>query len=260
MGVLVTDDISTAADRNRVLLKGNDADFAARVYSGDFGRYARRIAQYGLEGRRHVLDAGAGVGQWTIALAAVNDAVTALELDKSRVAFIEATRRDLGLENIDVIGGSVTKLPFADGSFDAVFCYGVLEQTPWKMVLSEFARVLAPNGILYLNANGVGWYRFLWDTQHNRSENYDPKSYSAKAFANTITYERGGVLEFPTPVIISPDDIATCLAGLGIDILSAGGEGSVIAPGAKASGDKSFFLGEYKSDPCVHEIIARRTG
>lgn len=250
--------IGAAARRHLGLLDGSDGEFAARVYDGDLGRYDRRLAQYGFRGMRRVLDAGAGVGQWSIALAATNEAVSAVEIDPRRVSFIEAMHHDAGLGNIEASQGSVTQLDFADGAFDAVYCYGVVEQTPWKSVLAEFARVLAPGGTLYLNANGVGWYRFLWDTEHNRSQNYDPRAYAARAFATTIAYERGEAVVFPSPVIISPEDLRGELSALGFEILGAGGEGTVVAAGRAPSGDRPFFLGEYKSDPCVHEVLARR--
>ena len=42
----------------------------------------------------------------------------------------------------------------------------------WKS-LAELARVLRPGGRIYLSANGVGWYLFLWEEEHNKTADYD---------------------------------------------------------------------------------------
>ena len=52
--------------------------------------------------------------------------------------------------------GNVTNLPFADGSFQHVLCWGVLMHVPdVDRALSELARVLAPGGQLFIGENNA---------------------------------------------------------------------------------------------------------
>lgn len=235
-----------------------DHAFAARVYGGDFGRYIRRLEQYGMRNRLRVLDAGAGFGQWTIALASVNAHVSAVEMDPRRASFVTAISKSLGMENVDVREGSIAATDFADERFDAIFCYGVLEQTPWKSVLAEFARLLAPSGLVYVNANDIGWYDFLQDTQHNRAEGYDPAAYAARAGSNTRVYETTGIAV--PPLIITPDALAAEAMRHGLTVISAGPEGTAVGQGCTLSGDKPFFAGVYGGRTGVHEMLAKGKG
>jgi SAM-dependent methyltransferase len=78
---------------------------------------------------------------------------------------------DVVLEDsrIDVVLDVSSRLPFADESFDTVFCCSVLEhvQRPWE-ALSELRRILSPGGtllislpfILHLHDLPHDYYRF----------------------------------------------------------------------------------------------------
>jgi SAM-dependent methyltransferase len=59
------------------------------------------------------------------------------------------TRLDLGADNrlVDVLG-SLTELPYRDGSVDLLMCYHVLEHVPDDLsAMREIARVLSPTGV-----------------------------------------------------------------------------------------------------------------
>lgn len=248
--------LAAAAGARAGFLADKDREFMERVYAGDHGRYLRRIAQYGFCGLSRVLDAGAGVGQWSLALAQRNAEVTALEFDESRCRFLSSILTDLDLSAIRVERGDVTALPHADGTFDGVFCYGVIEQTPWRDTLREFRRVLAPGGRLYVNANDIGWYRFLWDTEHNRSETYDPKMFAARALLNAVIYERGGEINFPAPMLIGEEELLDGLRAAGFAVVAHGPEGTVVCQGYAGAVEPPFFVGAYRGDPGVHEAVA----
>jgi len=52
---------------------------------------------------------------------------------------------------VKVIFGDINKLEFSDNEFGGVLCYYTLEHDPYpEKAISEFIRVLKPNGILYL--------------------------------------------------------------------------------------------------------------
>lgn len=152
----------------------SDADWATYVHSLDIpdlndwmrlqvsrgqGYYLSRLKRLQFNGGR-VLDAGCGIGNWSIALAYLFDEVVAVENDSVRLGVVDGMlpffkgKMKTALASVDV-------LPFEDASFDAVFCNGVIFLTEYRKVLSEFARVLKPGGMLYFTYNGKGWWRHL---------------------------------------------------------------------------------------------------
>jgi SAM-dependent methyltransferase len=79
-----------------------------------------------MRGKR-VLDVGCGAGRFAeVALSTGADVVA---LDYSRA--VDACRSNLYPNpRLNVVQGDVYKLPFAEGSFDFVYCFGVLQHTP----------------------------------------------------------------------------------------------------------------------------------
>ena len=109
----------------------------------------------------HVLDAGCGVGNWTLALGLYFKNVTALEYSEDRLRFSKYIFEKLNIPSIKPIHGSIESLPFEDESFDAVFCNGVIFLTDYKTALREFFRVLKPGGSLYVGYDGLAWWDHL---------------------------------------------------------------------------------------------------
>jgi SAM-dependent methyltransferase len=118
--------------------------------------YIRRIRQLGLEGQS-VLDAGCGIGNWSLALARSFSEVHAVEVDSSRLQVLSAVA-DRFRGHIIPREASIESLPFASRSFDALFCNGVLFLTDYRKTLDEFARVLKPDGVFYITYNALAWW------------------------------------------------------------------------------------------------------
>lgn len=141
-----------AAQRN------GDMSYAHVVGKYPLDYYRQRLTALGLTGYGRVLDAGAGFGQWSAALALENDFVVGMEIHEKRLQTARSLMADLGITNYRGVPGNVNEVPFADASFDVVFCYGVLMFADRSKALAEFARVLRPGGRLYICTNGPGWW------------------------------------------------------------------------------------------------------
>ncbi|MDQ3587048.1 MAG: class I SAM-dependent methyltransferase [Actinomycetota bacterium] len=105
---------------------------------------------------REVLDAGCGVGYGTAAIAAAG-ARRAVGLDISEAAVLDA--RDRFGSVGEFVVGDVHELPFGDGSFDVVVCFGtVVRASDPKRALDELRRVLRPEGLLLLSVPNAAVY------------------------------------------------------------------------------------------------------
>ena len=101
--------------------------------------FAVRLAR----GKR-VLDAGCGAGYGSAELADVAESVTGIDI--APVA-VEYARAHYAQPNLAFEEASCTQLPFADGAFDLVVAFEVIEHLEnWRDFLQELRRVLAPAG------------------------------------------------------------------------------------------------------------------
>ncbi len=101
---------------------------------------------------KRVLEVGSGAGRFTEILA--EHAAELYTLDMSNA--IEANRRNNGNRaNIRFAQASVYELPFADDSFDAAICIGMIQHTPDPArTLAGLARKVRPGGLV-----AVDFYR-----------------------------------------------------------------------------------------------------
>jgi len=244
-------------ENQREKLELKQFDFLKRVYSSGIEKYYQRLQNYSFEGLNRVLDAGCGFGQWTVSLAMLNQHVEAIDCSKERIHFVKELVDKLSLQNVNVHSGTLEQLPFENACFDGVFCYGVIFLTDWKKSLHEFSRVLKKGGVLYINANGLGWYKHLWNTQHNKVDGYDPSLIVAKAFMNTWNYNNFGTCERGVDIIIEVDELKKELEKNNFAEVKIAGEGElqiekamkIVAP---------FFKGNYGGDLGVYEVLSRK--
>lgn len=237
------------------ILRENDFSFLKRIYKDGIDKYLQRLVRYGFKGYNSVLDAGCGFGQWTIALSSLNNNVAGIEYSSQRVEFIKDAICELGIDNINIMEGSIEELPYSDCQFDAVFCYGVIFLTDWKKSLNELSRVLKPGGKLYVNANDIGWYIFLWETEHNKTSDYDPRFVVAKAFHNTWAYNNNQSIEKGRDIIIKPVEMKKELTDLEFHSILIEDEGCYKDCSDNVA-TEPFFLGQYKTERCVYEVAA----
>jgi ubiquinone biosynthesis O-methyltransferase len=113
--------------------------------------FAVRLAR----GKR-VLDAGCGAGYGSAELADVAERVTGIDIASEAV---EYARAHYALHNVAFEQASCTQLPYADGAFDLVVAFEVIEHLEnWRDFLQEVRRVLAPAGQLIVSTPNRLYY------------------------------------------------------------------------------------------------------
>jgi ubiquinone/menaquinone biosynthesis C-methylase UbiE len=100
----------------------------------------------------HLLEVGCGRGVSLPLILETFQAATAdgIDLDPAQIA--RARKRLAGEYGSRIVlhVASVTDLAFADGSFDAVFDFGILHHVPeWQSGIAEIRRVLKPGGSFF---------------------------------------------------------------------------------------------------------------
>jgi ubiquinone/menaquinone biosynthesis C-methylase UbiE len=236
-------------------LGDNDYKFVNRIFENGIVKYRNRLSAIGFSNYNKVLDAGCGFGQWSLALAELNTEVYSCDISPLRTHFLLDLASELMINNITVKTSKLEVLPYDDQTFDAVFCYGVIFLSDWKKSLAELKRVLKPGGNLYLTANELGWYLYLWKEEHNKANDYDPKAISAKVMLNTLQYARTGVHIPGEDIIIAKKDIVNELESLGFKNVFFDCEGTLHLSDS-ASKPEPFFLGEYSGQLAVYEVLA----
>jgi SAM-dependent methyltransferase len=113
---------------------------------------------------KDVLEIGCGTGVHARLLAGAGANVTAVDLTPTAV---ELTRRRLELNGLyaDVREADAEALPFADGSFDFVWSWGVVHHSEHTdRVVAEIARVLRPGGrvalMVYHRSSITYWVQY----------------------------------------------------------------------------------------------------
>lgn len=104
----------------------------------------------GVELGDNVLELGPGPGLTTQALAPLTKRLTAVEIDPALAAV--AAQRLRPFDDVTVVLGDATDLPFEDGTFTAVVCMTMLHHLPdaaaQDRLFAQARRVLRPGGVL----------------------------------------------------------------------------------------------------------------
>lgn len=110
----------------------------------DLDRVERLVAGKGL---RRVLDLGCGGGHVTYRLAPHVGEVVACDVTGPMLDAVALEAAQQGLSNVTTVQTPAEKIPFEDGSFDAVFCrFTTHHWSDTVAGLREARRVLAPSG------------------------------------------------------------------------------------------------------------------
>lgn len=154
---------------------------------------ARMVAELKPAADEVILDAGCGPGVHSIRAALLGHRVQAIDLSHRVIeeARERAGRAGVG-DRIQFRQADLTKLPFADGSFGAIFSWGVLTHVPdMGAALDELARVLKPGGRLAIQTTNAGAWDFALE-RLARTVARRPIALEQRAFGSGCWYEWEG--------------------------------------------------------------------
>ena len=143
---------STAHKRTRLLpeMEGITARWYAksRGSASQLAAWRRQAAALttALPAGAQLLEVAPGPGYFSVELARLGFAVTAVDLSATMVQITAENAARAGVE-VDVRPGDVARLPFADESFDLVVCQAAFKNFPEPVAaLDQMHRVLRPGG------------------------------------------------------------------------------------------------------------------
>jgi len=114
-----------------------------------YEHYHRYLMACDLVAGKKVLDAACGEGYGSHLLANYADKVVAVDIDQNS---INHAKQKYGQDNLKFIQADVLKMPIPDNSFDVVVSFETLEHlAQHQALLSEYKRVLSPDGVLIIS-------------------------------------------------------------------------------------------------------------
>jgi len=235
-------------------LEGNDINFFNRVWSSDFSIYQNRLKSISFSDHNIVLDAGCGVGQWSLVLSNLNKNVVSIDVCDKRINTLKEISKSLNITNITSSVESIDNLSFSDNSFDAIFCYSAIYFTDIKKTLKEFYRVLRKGGKLYFSTNGLGWYLHNLIDGHNSSSDFDSKQMAIDTLKNSIEYYSSGIKK-PGQIVTPTQVIDRLLKEIGFKNIRCGADGTLKDLDLETI---SFYPESYYNNEGVYEILTTK--
>jgi len=143
-----------------------------------------------LEGKRVLeIGCGRGVGIELIMQRFGAQEVYGLDLDPDMIDLARKRLSHYSPERVHVMVGDVTALPMEDGTFDAVFDFGIIHHVPkWQVAVSEIVRVLRPRGHFFFEeATSQALHRWRAFLDHPTTNRFTGKEFIAEIEYQGIT-------------------------------------------------------------------------
>ena len=125
------------------------------------GHYSLELLDPALRKGR-LLDAGCGSGKYSVPLRMRGFDVVGIDVSFNALNMLKESIKAREID-IDIIGANVFQLPFKTGSYDLIWCYGVLQHIlsgERECAVREFRRVLRKEGILFMEVFGKDDMRY----------------------------------------------------------------------------------------------------
>lgn len=107
------------------------------------------LSSEAVRGKRSVLEAAAGTGIITSAIAQTSESVVATDYANAMVEALEQRVEDAGFTNVTCEQADIYALPYEAGEFDAVVAANVLHLVPdLPAAIQSLRRVTKPGGVL----------------------------------------------------------------------------------------------------------------
>ena len=142
-------------------------DHKAGILAKHYNTIAREMQRMGTwTGHGRLLDVGCGIGLYSEFWHAQGMDVTGVDVDGDQVSYAARRAKEQGWD-IRYRVASGDRLPFHAGSFDIVYANSLLEHVDnWEPCLTEWVRMLAPGGLLWVETTNVlcprqGEFRWL---------------------------------------------------------------------------------------------------
>ncbi len=138
-------------------IKAWDREYKSSIWRGHYS-----LDPLGSICKGRLLDAGCGSGKYAIPLRMRGFSVTGVDASKEglKMALKGSKCREL---DIKFLAADIRHLPFADASFDFIWCYGVLQHLlsdERKLAINEFRRLLCIKGRLFIEVMGENDLRY----------------------------------------------------------------------------------------------------
>ncbi|MFH0749611.1 MAG: class I SAM-dependent methyltransferase [Candidatus Gottesmanbacteria bacterium] len=144
--------------------------------------FKKTLDMCGEKNLNRILDAGCGIGCYTVALARQfkNSAVVGVDNSKRNVHIGKTLARELRLSNIVFKTGDISKRTLERKKYDFIICIDVLEHIEeYQRVLKNFYQMLRPGGYLYIHVPQMHQKRFFkrfqtWSHEGHVREGFVP--------------------------------------------------------------------------------------
>lgn len=209
-------------------LTPNTKAFLKRVYASGLDKYARRLTSLGFNGGKKALDAGCGLGQWSMVLSQICEEVCGIDVSPERISACTNIAKSMGIANAHFSSAHLERLPFPDKHFDRVICYSVLYLTDYQKSIEEFSRVTQSGGLVYVSTNAIGRYLYDIVKRPNPAPDFDPRIYGIKTIANTLFGRRTDLSSSNGGVAMPRKKTIHLLEKNGFKIVDSGAEGTLM--------------------------------
>jgi len=242
------------------LAQGNGfgrSGYVERGFTRNREFYRGVVARAGFDRDDRILDLGCGFGRWSVFLAEVNRAVAGIDPMAGRLTIGRNLADMLEFDNLSFLAALGDRLPFADASFDGVWCFSTLHFADRSRTLAEVRRVLAPGGRLFVGLYfGLGrMIALLCDSFEKGGFEHDDVAFAARAL------EAGPEADGP-PNFATRDTIEAILARSRFRIvenlaLDAGGDGGLDESDRVLIGDPATIPARFRRDAGFRQALLR---